>query len=172
VAVGLWQSGPQFPAAAFLAGFGKDPLFSIGALHNSTIDDLYIALVRYIYRIMTIEGNEDSATGLDEGIKALAHPVRRAILAKLGTPERYFAGQAQPLSLGVCAGQIEQSCPLSQSSISAHLAALQAAGLILGRRVGPYVFFKRDDEAIERLLTLLRGSIDQPVCSSENFQSS
>lgn len=141
-------------------------------MHKSADNDLYIGNVRYTYWCMTIEGTLDPACGLDEGIKALAHPVRRAILAKLREPERYFAAQAQPLSLGVCAGQIEQSCPLSQSSISAHLAALQAVGLISGRRVGPYVFFKRDDEAIERLLALLRAALDQPACSSEPVQSS
>ena len=121
---------------------------------------------------MTIVDITGAAHGLDEGIKALAHPVRRAILAKLREPERYFAEQVQPLSLGVCAGQIEQSCPLSQSSISAHLAALQAAGLINGRRVGPYVFYKRDDLAIERLLALLRAALDRPECAPEPEKSS
>ncbi|MDD2876028.1 MAG: helix-turn-helix transcriptional regulator [Acidiphilium sp.] len=113
---------------------------------------------------MAIVNASTPGTELDEGIKTLVHPVRRAILAKLKHPERYFADQAQPLSLGVCAGQIEQSCPLSQSSISAHLAALQAAGLIVGRRIGPYVFYKRDDQAVESLLLLLRDALDQPEC--------
>jgi ArsR family transcriptional regulator len=121
---------------------------------------------------MTIVDTINAAQGLDEGIKALAHPVRRAILAKLHEPERYFAEQVQPLSLGVCAGQIEQSCPLSQSSISAHLAALQAAGLINGRRVGPYVFYKRDDPAIEHLLARLRAALEQPECASQPSKSS
>jgi DNA-binding transcriptional ArsR family regulator len=121
---------------------------------------------------MTIVDTTSTAQGLDEGIKALAHPVRRAILAKLRAPEHYFAAQAQPLSLGVCAGQIEQSCPLSQSSISAHLAALQAAGLINGRRVGPYVFYKRDDQAMETLLARLRAALDWPEYEPQQSKSS
>lgn len=103
---------------------------------------------------------EPHPTDVDEGIKSLVHPVRRAILAKLKHPETYFADQPHPLSLGVCASQIEQSCPLSQSSVSAHLTALQSAGLITGRRVGPYVFYKRNDTAIDDLLGALRAALD------------
>lgn len=109
---------------------------------------------------MTIDADHDRAPDLDEGLKALVHPVRRAILAKLADPERYFAAQPHPLSLGVCAREIERSCPLSQSSISAHLAALHAAGLVETRRVGTYVFYRRDDGAIAALIRGLSDALD------------
>ena len=105
------------------------------------------------------EATPETAPDLDEGLKALVHPVRRAILAKLKTPEAWFAGQEQPLSLGVCAGQIERGCPLSQSTVSAHLAALQSTGLITGRRIGQWVFYKRNEAAIEALLSRLRETL-------------
>lgn len=108
---------------------------------------------------MTIDVAPETAPDLDEGLKALVHPVRRAILAKLKTPERYFAEQEQPLSLGVCAGQIERGCPLSQSTVSAHLAALQSAGLITARRIGQWIFYKRNEAAIEALLARLREAV-------------
>ncbi|MBU6356263.1 MAG: ArsR family transcriptional regulator [Rhodospirillales bacterium] len=111
---------------------------------------------------MTIDADHDHAPDLDEGLKALVHPVRRAILAKLAEPERYFAGQEPPLSFGVCAGAIERSCPLSQSSISAHLAALHAAGLVETRRVGTFVFYRRNDGAIDALIRGLAKSLDRP----------
>lgn len=97
---------------------------------------------------------------LDERLKALVHPVRRAILAKLKHPELHFAAQEHPLSLGVCASQIERICPLSQSSISAHLAVLLAAKLVSARRIGPYVFYKRNDDAVAALLEDLLRSLD------------
>lgn len=109
---------------------------------------------------MTIDADHECAPDLGEGLKALVHPVRRAILAKLADPERYFAGQAHPLSLGVCAREIEQSCPLSQSSISAHLAALHAAGLVETRRIGTFVFYRRNDGAIAALVEGLAQSLD------------
>ncbi|XQE66103.1 ArsR/SmtB family transcription factor [Pseudomonas sp. P3C3] len=95
---------------------------------------------------------------LDEIIKALAHPVRREILQWLKEPEKHFADQDHPLELGVCAGKFER-CGLSQSSVSAHLATLQRAGLISSRKVGQWSFFKRNEAVIQAFLS----SLDQQL---------
>jgi len=84
--------------------------------------------------------------------KALANPVRRSILAWLKTPEQCFPEQEYPLDLGVCAGQIDARSGLSQSTVSAHLATLQRAGLVTSRRVGQWIFYKRDEAVIEAFL--------------------
>jgi ArsR family transcriptional regulator len=89
--------------------------------------------------------------------KALANPVRREILGWLKTPEAYFAMQEYPLDLGVCAGLIDQRTGLSQSTVSAHLATLQRAGLVTSRRVGQWVFFKRDQKTINAFLKYMNG---------------
>ncbi len=50
--------------------------------------------------------------------KALASPVRRTILAWLKAPDKHFpASQAGPFPQGVCAGQIDALCGLSQSTV-------------------------------------------------------
>jgi DNA-binding transcriptional ArsR family regulator len=89
---------------------------------------------------------------IDEVIKALAHPVRRDILHWLKTPEAYFADQENPLELGVCAGNIEQRTGLAQSTVSAHLATLQRAGLVSCKKVGQWHFFKRNEDCIQAFL--------------------
>jgi ArsR family transcriptional regulator len=89
---------------------------------------------------------------LDDIIKALAHPLRRDILHWLKEPERYFSEQHHSLENGVCAGQIDQRAGLSQSTVSAHLATLQRAGLITNRKVGQWHFFKRNEQAIQEFL--------------------
>ena len=89
---------------------------------------------------------------LDEIIKALAHPVRRDILNWLKDPEAHFADQHHSLENGVCAGQIDQRCGLSQSTVSAHLATLQRAGLISSQKIGQWHFFKRNEQAIQAFL--------------------
>lgn len=89
---------------------------------------------------------------LDAVLKALAHPLRRDILRWLKEPARWFADQEHSLEIGVCAGQIEQRCKLSQSTVSAHLATLQRAGLVSSRKVGQWHFFKRDEVAIQALV--------------------
>ncbi|WP_420227583.1 ArsR/SmtB family transcription factor [Pigmentiphaga litoralis] len=84
--------------------------------------------------------------------KALANPVRRQILAWLKTPEAYFATQEHPLEFGVCAGMIDERTGLSQSTVSVHLAALLRAELVTSRRVGQWVFFKRNEPVIQAFL--------------------
>ena len=89
---------------------------------------------------------------LDEIIKALAHPVRRDILNWLKDPKGEFPEQLHNHEYGICAGQIDQRCGLSQSTVSAHLATLQRAGLISSRKVGQWHFFKRNEETIQEFL--------------------
>ncbi len=89
--------------------------------------------------------------------KALANPVRRQILCWLKTPEKYFSEQEHPLDFGVCAGLIDQRTGLSQSTVSGHLATLQRAGLVTTRRIGQWIFYKRNEETI-------RGFLDQLHC--------
>ncbi|MDQ7977117.1 metalloregulator ArsR/SmtB family transcription factor [Paraburkholderia sp. SARCC-3016] len=91
--------------------------------------------------------------------KALANPVRREILAKLRDPERHFSDQELPLEYGVCAGKIDECCGLSQSTVSAHLAALQRAGLVTSKRVGQWIFFRRNEEVIKAFVEQMNTSL-------------
>ncbi|MCU1715662.1 ArsR/SmtB family transcription factor [Pseudomonas sp. 5P_3.1_Bac2] len=96
---------------------------------------------------------------LDDLIKALAHPVRRDILHWLKTPEQYFSEQGHSLELGVCAGMIFKRCNLSQSTVSAHLASLQQAGLVSSQKVGQWHFFRRNEAVIQNFLQQLGQSL-------------
>jgi ArsR family transcriptional regulator len=91
--------------------------------------------------------------------KALANPVRRQILGWLKTPDEHFSAQEYPLDLGVCAGLIDQRTGLSQSTVSAHLATLQRAELIISKRVGQWIFFKRNEETIQAFLNHMNGDL-------------
>jgi len=91
--------------------------------------------------------------------KALANPVRRQILQWLKQPEQHFAEQSLPLDLGVCAGLIDRQLGLSQSTVSAHLATLQKAGLVSTTRVGQWSFFKRDETTIQAFLAHMQQGL-------------
>ncbi|MBN3763025.1 helix-turn-helix transcriptional regulator [Burkholderia sp. Ac-20365] len=91
--------------------------------------------------------------------KALANPARRVILTKLREPEKYFPTQELSYDHGVCAGQFDDCCGLSQSTVSAHLAALQRAGLITSKRVGQWVFFKRNEAVIQAFLAHMNADL-------------
>ena len=56
-------------------------------------------------------------------------------------------------------GQIDQRCGLSQSTVSAHLATLQRAGLISSQKIGQWHFFKRDEATIQAFLEQLRQAL-------------
>ncbi len=89
---------------------------------------------------------------IDQIVKALANPARREILAWLKNPKVNFPSPEHPLEYGVCAGQINLRSSLSQSTTSAHLAALQRVGLISLHRKGKWIFFKRDERTIKAFL--------------------
>lgn len=92
---------------------------------------------------------DDTRTDIDRDaiLRALTHPVRRDMLGWLKEPEAHFSSQEHPLEMGVCAGSFER-CGLSQSTVSAHLAALSAAGLVRSRRVGQWIFYSRNEDTI------------------------
>ena len=96
---------------------------------------------------------------LDDIIKALAHPVRRESLDWLKDPATQFPDQHHSTEHGVCAGQIDQRCGLSQSTVSAHLAILQRAGLISSQKIGQWHFFKRNEETIQAFLAQLSQAL-------------
>ncbi|MHB0952644.1 MAG: ArsR/SmtB family transcription factor [Allorhizobium sp.] len=95
---------------------------------------------------------------LDDIFKALAHPARVKMLMWLKDPQAHFEAQAQPFEVGVCAGQFER-CGLSQSTVSAHLATLQRAGLVSSTRIGQWVFYRRDEETIGAFIDTLNASL-------------
>lgn len=96
---------------------------------------------------------------LDEIIKALAHPVRRDILNWLKHPATEFPDQYHSTENGVCAGQIDQRCGLSQSTVSAHLATLQRAGLISSQKIGQWHFFRRNEDTIQAFLAQMNQEL-------------
>jgi len=103
---------------------------------------------------MTIQADD-----LDEVLKALSNPVRRQILQLMRDPEQNFPGQDHPYDFGVCAGKIDDAFGLSQSTISAHLAVLQHAGLLAGKRVGQWIFYKRNEAAIAAFLAHMEKAL-------------
>lgn len=91
--------------------------------------------------------------------KALANPVRRQILQWLKTPGEYFGEQEYPLDLGVCCGLIDKRTGLSQSTVSAHLATLQRAELVTIKRVGQWIFYRRNEDTIQAFLAHLSDDL-------------
>ncbi len=87
--------------------------------------------------------------------KALAHPARIAILRTLAEKKSCICGE------------IVEVLPLSQATVSQHLKALKAAGLISGEVEGVRSCYCLDTEYLERMTPLLSNffkEILSPQC--------
>lgn len=93
-----------------------------------------------------------------EILKALAHPARLEILNHLKDPPAHFPTQDHPFELGVCASQFER-CGLSQSTVSSHLSTLHKADLVTTRRLGQWIFYKRNEETIAAFLDAMQKEL-------------
>lgn len=80
-----------------------------------------------------------------EQLSALGHPARLSIL-------RYVV-QGDPA--GTPAGEIQTHVDLPASTLSHHLKRLSAAGLLLGRNEGTFVFYRADYAALKALTNYL-----------------
>jgi ArsR family transcriptional regulator len=85
---------------------------------------------------------------LADGLKALAHPARLAIVRLLAEREEC-----------VC-GEIVDDLPLAQSTVSQHLKALKEAGLVRGTVEGRRTCYCLDPEAVTLLRDELAGFFD------------
>ncbi|WP_395515912.1 ArsR/SmtB family transcription factor [Pseudorhizobium flavum] len=103
----------------------------------------------------------DDITSIDhvDILKALAHPTRLEFLNWMREPEKHFTSQLHPLEMGICSQQFEKRCGLSQSTVSAHLAALDRAGLVEISRVGQWSFYRRNEPAIQAFLSELKDRL-------------
>lgn len=96
-----------------------------------------------------------------EVFKALSNRTRLEILKGLKDPENNFPPQDEGdvHTVGVCVSSIQEGVGLSQSTVSDYLATLQRAGLIKVRRIGQWTYYKRDEEAINELVELIRKEL-------------
>lgn len=96
------------------------------------------------------EGFETATVELAAVMKALGHPARIAILNLL--LERQAC---------IC-GSIVDALPLSQATVSQHLAALKQAGLIKGTIDGPRVCYCIDEEGWAKAKGMAEQFFAQP----------
>ncbi|SOE55637.1 transcriptional regulator, ArsR family [Caballeronia arationis] len=95
---------------------------------------------------MTIQTNP--AIDADTIHKALANPFRREVLAWLKTSNAAFAKERASFRDGVPASAVHARSGLSQSTVSAHVATLIDAGLVVPTRVGQWTLLSRNEEVI------------------------
>lgn len=92
-------------------------------------------------------------------IKALASEKRLQVLDWLRDPAANFPPQRDGdlTEDGVCALFIAEKLGVSQPTCGEHMKLLSRAGLVQGKKIKQWVFYKRDEERIARAKEALAG---------------
>ena len=90
-------------------------------------------------------------------LRALANERRLRILDWLKQPRKHFPPQVDGdlVRDGVCGLLIARKLKVSQPTASEHLNILASAGLIRGKRIKQWTFYKRDETAIRKTRRVL-----------------
>lgn len=94
-----------------------------------------------------------------EIVKALANHRRLEILRWLKDPRAHFPPQTYGdlVRDGVCSVFIARKLRVSQPTASEHLRVLSAAGLVRGKRIRQWTFYKRHEKRIAEVKRALRS---------------
>ncbi len=89
----------------------------------------------------------------DRLLRAVASDRRLQILEWLRTPRAHFARQLDGdlVRDGVCGVLIARKLGVSQPTVSEHLRILAEAGLVRGKRIKQWTFYRRDERRIRDL---------------------
>src|SRR5579872_5305505 len=98
---------------------------------------------------------------LDLALRALANDRRLQILDWLKRPRKEFPPQVDGdlVKDGVCGLLIARKLGVTQPTASEHLSILSRAGLIHGKKIKQWTFYKRDEKGIKELKKLLAGKL-------------
>lgn len=94
-------------------------------------------------------------------VKALANEKRLQILAWLKDPRAEFPPQVDGdlVRDGVCGIYIAQKLGVTAPTASEHLRVLTQAGLIRGKRIKQWTFYKRDEKRIAEVKRAFRTAL-------------
>ena len=92
-----------------------------------------------------------------EALRALANERRLQILEWLKDPEANFRPQVDGdlVKDGVCGVLLAEKLRISQPTLSEHMRVLAQAGLVQGKRIKQWTFYKRDEKRIRELRRML-----------------
>jgi len=98
---------------------------------------------------------------LESALRALANGRRLQILDWLKDPRAHFRPQVDGdlVDDGVCTLLIAEKLGVSQPTVSEHLKLLSQAGLIRGKRIKQWVFYKRDEARIRAVKKAIQTTL-------------
>jgi DNA-binding transcriptional ArsR family regulator len=92
---------------------------------------------------------------LDRILHAIADPTRRRILQALKEQGGCSIGK----DVGLCASDIEQRVKVSQPTISHHMGILTKAGLVEAKKLGLWMWYRRNEGRLREFARSLRKTL-------------
>ena len=98
---------------------------------------------------------------IEMALRALANEKRLLILEWMKDPRAHFPPQVDGdlVKDGVCGIFIAEKLGVSQPTASEHLKILTQAGLLRGKRIKQWTFYKRDEQQIKEIKRAILASI-------------
>ena len=122
---------------------------------NSVLDLYHFDRALYIVYWLSVDMK------IERGLRALANAKRLQILHWLKNPRKYFPPQVDGdlVADGVCGVLIAARLGISQPTASEHLRILSHAGLIRGKRIKKWTFYKRDERRITAMKKVIASQV-------------
>ncbi|GIO22685.1 helix-turn-helix transcriptional regulator [Oceanobacillus sp. J11TS1] len=104
-------------------------------------------------------------TNLSEIFKVLGNEKRLDMLQWLKDPMNHFEKPTAHLSKnisekgGVCVGDIQEKAQMSPSTVSHYLKMMQQAGLLESERHGQWTYYRRNEEKIEEIVSIIKKDL-------------
>jgi len=127
-------------------------------LRSTMLVDRYPRLDIYFVILQNYETMKRKKLGVRLQVhKALANDKRLLILEYLKDPIAHFPPQVDGdlIKDGVCANFIREKLHLSPATATQHLKILAGAGLVRGKRVKRWIFYKRCEDRVAELQEML-----------------
>ena len=119
-------------------------------------DRLYSRIANWLYTRGVASDPE-----LELALRALANDRRLLILEWLKAPRSHFPPQVDGdlVEDGVCTVFLAEKLGVSQPTVSEHLRVLSDAGLVRGKRIKQWIFYKRDEGRIRDIKKAIQAKI-------------
>src|SRR6266849_955484 len=100
---------------------------------------------------------QGEGTKFGRQLAALADPARRRIVELLKRTGCCSCSEIAMRDPGLCVCDLEASLGLRQPTITHHIQCLRRAGLIETRKIGRWLYCRRNEEQLDRLAEWIRA---------------
>jgi len=123
------------------------------------LDDLDI--LTHLWQLSNVAILQIAPERLETALRAMANDRRLLILGWLKNPRAHFPEQVEGdlVDDGVCGLFIAEKLDISQPTVSEHLRVLTQAGLVRGKRMKQWTFYKRDETYIAAIKRMIEKAV-------------